>query len=109
MVSPFLAQQLLYQDQNSIHDPWEETMKILLVMPATQQQRVTKDNPQPLQRSMLRFSVLPLTTVAALTPAEHQVSICDENVQPLDFDVDVDLVSVSFMTAYALRSLSGYP
>lgn len=53
---------------------------------------------------MLRFSVLSLTVVAALTPPEHQVRIVDENVEPLDFDADVDLVGVTFMTALAPRA-----
>jgi len=53
---------------------------------------------------MLRFSLLPLTTVAALTPPEHEVAICDEHVQALDFDCDVDMVGVSFMTALAPRA-----
>jgi radical SAM superfamily enzyme YgiQ (UPF0313 family) len=53
---------------------------------------------------MLRFSVLPLTVVAALTPPEHEVVLCDENVEPLDFDADCDLVGVTFMTALAPRA-----
>ncbi len=53
---------------------------------------------------MLRFSMLPLTIVAALTPPEHAVTICDENLEPLDFDADVDVVGVSFMTALANRA-----
>ncbi len=53
---------------------------------------------------MLRFSVLPLTTVAALTPPQHEVRILDENVEPLDFETDCDLVGVSFMTALAPRA-----
>jgi radical SAM superfamily enzyme YgiQ (UPF0313 family) len=53
---------------------------------------------------MLRFSILPLLNVAALTPDEHEVKICDENVQPLDLDQDVDVVGVSFMTALANRA-----
>jgi radical SAM superfamily enzyme YgiQ (UPF0313 family) len=53
---------------------------------------------------MLRFSILSLTTVAALTPAEHDVVICDENVEPLDFESDAGLVGISFMTALANRA-----
>jgi radical SAM superfamily enzyme YgiQ (UPF0313 family) len=53
---------------------------------------------------MLRFSVLPLTTVAALTPPEHEVRIVDENVESLDFDTDCDLVGITFMTALAPRA-----
>ena len=53
---------------------------------------------------MLRFSVLSLTVVAALTPRRHEVRIVDENVEPLDFAADVDLVGITFMTALAPRA-----
>jgi radical SAM superfamily enzyme YgiQ (UPF0313 family) len=53
---------------------------------------------------MLRFSVLPLTVVAALTPPEHEVRIVDENVEALDFDAECDLVGITFMTALAPRA-----
>jgi radical SAM superfamily enzyme YgiQ (UPF0313 family) len=79
-------------------------MRILLVLPALEHLRVTKERPEPARRAMLRFSVLSLTTVAALTPPEHEVLLCDENVQALDFDADVDVVGVSFMTALAPRA-----
>jgi radical SAM superfamily enzyme YgiQ (UPF0313 family) len=79
-------------------------MEILLVLPAGEQVRVTPENPQVPRRAMLRFSVLPLTVVAALTPREHQVRIVDENVEALDFDTDCDVVGISFMTALAPRA-----
>ena len=79
-------------------------MKILLVLPASQGLRVTVEHHKVPRRKMLRFSLLPLTTVAGLTPSEHAVTICDEHVKPLDFDADVDLVGVSFMTALAPRA-----
>lgn len=79
-------------------------MKILLVLPAAKHLRVTKESPDVPRRAMLRFSVLPLTIVAALTPPEHEVAVCDENVEPLDLDADVDLVGVTFMTALAPRA-----
>jgi len=79
-------------------------VKILLVLPAAAHLRVTDDASRVPRRAMLRFSILPLTTVAALTPPGHEVAICDENVEPLDFDADVDLVGVSFMTAIAPRA-----
>ena len=53
---------------------------------------------------MLRFSVLPLTTVAGLTPRRHSVTLLDENVEPLDLDADVDVVGITFMTALAPRA-----
>lgn len=79
-------------------------MKILLVLPAAGHLRVTRESPDVPRRAMLRFSVLPLTIVAALTPPEHEVVVCDENVEPLDLDADVDLVGVTFMTALAPRA-----
>jgi radical SAM superfamily enzyme YgiQ (UPF0313 family) len=79
-------------------------MKILLVLPAAESVRVTRDTLRVPRRSMLRFSVLPLTTVAALTPPRHQVTLCDENVEALDLDADVDVVGITFMTALAPRA-----
>lgn len=79
-------------------------MKILLVLPAADHLRVTRESPGVPRRAMLRFSVLPLTLVAALTPSAHEVELCDENVEPLDLDADVDLVGVTFMTALAPRA-----
>ncbi len=83
-------------------------MKILLVLPAADRYRVTRERPVVPRREMLRFSVLPLTTVAALTPPGHTVVLCDENVEPLDLDAypDVDLVGVTFMTALAPRAFT---
>ena len=56
-------------------------MKILLVLPAAEHLRVKESGGYVPKRKMLRFSVLSLTTVAALTPQEHEVVICDENVE----------------------------
>jgi radical SAM superfamily enzyme YgiQ (UPF0313 family) len=53
---------------------------------------------------MLRFSVMPLTVIAALTPSKHSLRLVDENVEALRFDEDVDLVAVTFMTALAPRA-----
>src|ERR1019366_3903851 len=76
-------------------------MRILLVLPAGENVRVTSGRPEVPKRAMLRFSVLSLTTVAALTPRRHEVRIVDENVEPIDFACDVDLVGITFMTALA--------
>jgi radical SAM superfamily enzyme YgiQ (UPF0313 family) len=80
------------------------TMKILLILPAGDRVRVTRANPHVPKRAMLRFSVLPLTMVAALTPREYEVRVVDENVEPLDFDAECDLAGITFMTALAPRA-----
>ena len=79
-------------------------MKILLILPAGENVRVTPEHREVPDRNMLRFSVLSLTIVAALTPRRHEVRIVDENVEPLDFASDVDLVGITFMTALAPRA-----
>jgi len=40
---------------------------------------------------------LALPTLAALTPEQHTIEICDENIQPINFDVEADIVAI---TAY---------
>jgi len=79
-------------------------MKILLILPANEPFRViSPDGPVP-KRKMLRFSILPLTTIAALTPDDYEVQIIDENVEYLDLETPADLVGVTFMTALAPRA-----
>jgi len=50
------------------------------------------------------FAHLTLTTLAALTPADIEVKITDENVEPIDFQEDVDLVGVTGMIMHAPRA-----
>lgn len=50
------------------------------------------------------FARLSLTTIAALTPPEIEVAITDENVEPIDFDEEVDLVGLTAMTMHAPRA-----
>ena len=50
------------------------------------------------------FARLTLTTLAALTPPDVEVKITDENVEPIDFDEDVDLVGVTGMVMHASRA-----
>jgi radical SAM superfamily enzyme YgiQ (UPF0313 family) len=45
-----------------------------------------------------------LLTVAAQIPAdEYEVVLTDENIEPIDFDMQVDLVGISAMTSYVKR------
>jgi radical SAM superfamily enzyme YgiQ (UPF0313 family) len=79
-------------------------MKIMLILPAAEHLRVTAENKNVPRRSMLRFSVLSLTTVAALTPEEHEVTIYDENVEAVDLADRPDVVGITFMTGLAPRA-----
>ena len=46
------------------------------------------------------FPPLSLATLAALTPGEHEVVLCDENVRPIDLDADADIVGI---TGYSIQ------
>jgi radical SAM superfamily enzyme YgiQ (UPF0313 family) len=50
------------------------------------------------------FAHLTLTTLAALTPPDIEVKITDENVEPIDFEEDVDLVGITGMVMHAQRA-----
>ena len=50
------------------------------------------------------FARLTLTALAALTPPGNEVKITDENIGPIDFDEEVDLVGVTGMVMHAKRA-----
>lgn len=50
------------------------------------------------------LALLALPTLAALTPADVEVIVTDENVEPVDFGEKVDLVGISFNTSQACRA-----
>jgi radical SAM superfamily enzyme YgiQ (UPF0313 family)/ABC-type transporter Mla MlaB component len=50
------------------------------------------------------FARLTLTTLAALTPPGIDVKITDENVEPIDFEEEVDLVGLTGMVMHAKRA-----
>ena len=76
-------------------------MKIRLIDPAyhdpfvSHTQKVIKN---------IWFARLTLTTLAALTPPDIDVGITDENLEPIDFEEDVDLVGVTGMVLHAPRA-----
>ncbi|GFN24088.1 B12-binding domain-containing radical SAM protein [Thermanaeromonas sp. C210] len=73
-------------------------MKIALVAPAWH---------DPLWESEQEKAIFPplnLITLAALTPAEHEVVVLDESLTSIDFDEKYDLVGISAMTALAPRA-----
>jgi len=48
---------------------------------------------------------LAIPILAALTPAEHEIMLTDDNIgQPIDFNEQVDLVAISFFTPQAQRA-----
>jgi radical SAM superfamily enzyme YgiQ (UPF0313 family) len=45
-----------------------------------------------------------LLIIAALTPKTWQVELIDENLEPIDFDKDYDMVAIGFMTQQSKRA-----
>ncbi|CAG0949111.1 Hopanoid C-2 methylase [Myxococcaceae bacterium] len=70
-------------------------MKIHLVTPKNPPSFWTYDQILPLLGKKCIFPNLSMPTVAGLTPREHEVTICDENVEEIDFDVDADIIGVT--------------
>jgi radical SAM superfamily enzyme YgiQ (UPF0313 family) len=51
------------------------------------------------------FPNLALPTLAGLTPPGHDVTLCDENVEEVDFDVDADVVGITGYIIHRKRIL----
>ncbi len=82
-----------------------DKVRFTLICPAPEAFRVTAQSPRPSRRMrILRFCMLGPLCVAASAPDYVETTIVDENVEPLDFDCDADVVGVTFMTFNAPRA-----
>jgi radical SAM superfamily enzyme YgiQ (UPF0313 family) len=70
-------------------------VKIYLVTPKNPPSFWTYDRILPTLGKRCIFPNLSMPTLAGLTPREHEVVLCDENVEEIDFDVEADLVGVT--------------
>ncbi len=80
-----------------------ERCKFVLVNPTSPVCRV-RGGEHPRGSRYLRFSMLPSLYVAASMPPYVETQIVDEDVDPIDFDTDADLIGISFMTYNAPRA-----
>jgi radical SAM superfamily enzyme YgiQ (UPF0313 family) len=80
-------------------------MKILLIAPKNPESFWTFDRILPTLGKKCIYPNLSLPTVAGLTPAEHEVVLCDENVEPIDFDTDADIVGITGYVVHRRRIL----
>jgi radical SAM superfamily enzyme YgiQ (UPF0313 family) len=78
-------------------------LKFLLINPTHPRWRIEKDGHSRFPR-VFRFSMLTSLSVAAAMPANVETQIIDEDVEPVDFDTEADLVGISFMTFNAPRA-----
>jgi len=77
------------------------TVKIRLIDPISERSLLQHTRKE---LKTLWFPHLSLTTVAAMTPADIDVAITDENVESIDFEEESDLVGLTGMTIHASRA-----
>ena len=80
-------------------------MKIYLVTPKNPESFWTYDRILASLGKRCIFPNLSMPTVAGLTPGEHEIVLCDENVEDIDFDVDADIVGVTGYIIHKRRML----
>jgi radical SAM superfamily enzyme YgiQ (UPF0313 family) len=78
-------------------------MKIYLVAPRNPESFWTFDRILPSLGKKCLFPNLSLPTVAGITPREHEVVLCDENVEPVDFDTDAGIVGLTGYVVHEKR------
>lgn len=80
-------------------------MRIHLVTPKNPPSFWTYDRILPVLGKRCIFPNLSMPTVAGLTPREHEVTLCDENVEEIDFDVEADIVGVTGYIVHKQRMI----
>ena len=78
-------------------------MKIYLIAPKNPESFWTFDRILPSLNKRCLFPNLSLPTVAGITPREHEVVLCDENVESVDFDTDADIVGLTGYVVHEKR------
>ncbi len=79
-------------------------MKFLLICPTAPCWRVEENRTASRRTRIFRFSQLTALSVTAALPPHVKARIMDEDVEPIDYDADCDLVGISFMTYNAPRA-----
>ncbi|MBI3783385.1 MAG: B12-binding domain-containing radical SAM protein [Deltaproteobacteria bacterium] len=78
-------------------------MKIYLVAPRNPESFWTFDRILPSLKKDCVFPNLSLPTVAGITPPGHEVVLCDENVEPVNFEVDADIIGLTGYVVHKQR------
>lgn len=80
-------------------------MKITLIAPKNPESFWTFDRILPTLAKSCLYPNLSLPTVAGLTPSGHELTLVDENVEPIDFDCDADIVGLTGYVIHRARML----
>ena len=86
-----------YFGHNRVGAGRSNVMKVLLLSPASEADRCARNK-------YVMYAPMTLPMLAALTPAEHEVRVVDEKVEPIDFDETPDIVGITALTGTANRS-----
>ncbi|MFI5352165.1 MAG: DUF4070 domain-containing protein [Candidatus Binatales bacterium] len=78
-------------------------MKIYLIAPRNPESFWTFDRILPSLKKRCVFPNLALPTIAGLTPPPHEIVLCDENVEPIDFNTDADVVGITGFVVHKQR------
>ncbi|MBD3252712.1 radical SAM protein [Candidatus Pacearchaeota archaeon] len=78
-------------------------MKIMLVSLIKDYLRAEKPK-KPKGTIFLRFPSLALANLASLTPEDDEITVIDEQISPIDYNMNVDLVAISVNTSVAKRA-----
>ncbi len=70
-----------------------ERIKFVLISPTAPVRRAVAGERPPGPR-VFRFSMLPSLYVAASMPPYVETRIVDEDIEPIDFDIDADLIGI---------------
>lgn len=74
-----------------------------LISPTSPLRRAVQTGQAPSPR-VFRFSMLPSLYVAASMPPYVQTRIIDEDVEPVDYETDAEIIGITFMTFNAPRA-----
>lgn len=80
-------------------------MKICLIAPKNPESFWTFDRILPSLGKKCVFPNLSLPTVAGITPPGHELTLMDENVEAIDFEVDADIVGLTGYVIHKKRIL----
>jgi hypothetical protein len=80
-----------------------DRIRFLLINPSSPLWRARRAG-RPRGARVFRFSMLPSLQVAASMPPDVETRIVDEDLEPVDFAADADLVGISCMTFNAPRA-----
>ena len=96
--------QIISMRRTLYHEVAMDTLKFDLISPTASIWRAKRKGRHPGTARLPLLHASQSLAVAASMPAGVETRIIDENVEPVDFDTDADLIGITFMTFNAPRA-----